>query len=206
MAFVPAPNIVQAEWRCTRNGQKVENTLHINMLAEPNAADMTDLAIVLWNWWENNHSDLLVPEVLLNSVVLTSLHAADGPQVTYAPDTTTVGQLGGFALPNEVSQCVKLTTGHRGRSARGRWYMLSISDAQLADTNSLTSVAGDAMVVSLQQLINAISAEGYQASIVSYVSNKVPRPGGPVYFPIQAAAMTDLILDSQRRRKPGVGE
>jgi len=41
--------------------------------------------------------------------------------------------------------------------------------------------------------------------VVSYISNKVPRPGGPVYFPVVSFQYEDLVVDSMRRRKPGVG-
>jgi hypothetical protein len=41
--------------------------------------------------------------------------------------------------------------------------------------------------------------------VMSRVSGGVPRPGGPVYYPITTVVSTDDIVDSQRRRKPGNG-
>jgi hypothetical protein len=177
----------------------------VDMQSQPNLPEMNDLAQTCWNWWENNHAALLVPQVGLREVVVTSLHVQNGPQVTYAPDTTTVGTLGGFALPNEVSMCVSLRTGVRGRSARGRWYMLSISDDQLANTNEIDGAAATAMITSLNALLTAITGGGWVPVIVSYRTNNAPRPGGPVYFVITTATVVDNILDSMRRRKPGVG-
>lgn len=205
MPFVPAPNIVQAEWRCTRNGQNIENRMMINLLADPTLTVMNELRVVLWDWWENSHAAVLSSEVALREVVLTDMSEQNGLQVSYAPDTTTVGTLGGFDLPNEVSMCVSLRTGFRGRSARGRWYQLSITDAQLDGTNTMSATAAANITTSISALLAAIAGEGYVASIVSYVSGGVPRPGGPVYFAISGAVITDLILDSMRRRKPGVG-
>jgi len=51
MPFVPAPNIVMVEWRCTRNNQNIENRLMVDMLNEPFVSDMQDLSVVCWNWW-----------------------------------------------------------------------------------------------------------------------------------------------------------
>lgn len=204
MPFVPAPNVAMVEFRCSRNGQNVENRIMVNMLAEPTAADMSDLSVAAWNWWELDHADMLPGDVGLREVVVTSQHTVDGPQVTYAPDTTTTGNVGGFALPNEVSYCISLRSANRGRSARGRWYMLGLADGQLADTNNVTSAYATAAAASLQALVTAINAS-WQAVIVSYRSAGVPRPGGPVYFPIVNAVTVDTVLDSMRKRKPGVG-
>lgn len=205
MPFVPAPNIVEVEWRCLRNAQKVENRLMVDMLAVPTAVAMQDLAEVCWNWWQNNHAAKLPIGVNLREVVCTSQHAINAPQVTYAPSTTVTGTGTGAAQPNEVSLCVSLRTGARGRSARGRWYMLGITQSSMADDNNVSAAYASQCATSLQQLVNDINATGVVAVIVSYVSQKAPRPGGPVYFPITGTQVVDNVVDSQKRRKPGVG-
>lgn len=206
MPFVPVNNVAMVEMRCLRNGQKIENRVMVDLFAEPTPELLEDVAIVCWNWWENEYAPLLHTEVHLTEVVATSQHEADGPQFTYAPDTTTNGTMGGFALPNEVSYCVSLRSAFRGRSARGRFYTLSISDAQLEDTNTMTGAAADALTSAVQILISDLNTAGYKLIIVSYRTNNAPRVGGPVKFIVQSAVSADLILDSQRRRKPGVGE
>jgi len=205
MPFVPAPNIVMCEWRCTRNAQNIENRLMVDALTAPTPAILQGIATLAWDWWENNHANVIHTEVGLREVVTTDLSVQNGNQYTYAPDTTTVGLMGGFALPNEVSMCVSLRTGVRGRSARGRWYQLSVSDAQLNGTNTMSPAAMSAITTSVNALLTTIDNEGYAPVIVSYQSNGVPRPGGPVYFVITTASIVDPILDSMRRRKPGVG-
>lgn len=206
MAFVPAPNQVLVEWRMIRAGQKIENTLHVNMLAEPVISEMTDLAVACWDWWENTLAPLTSVGVLLVSVVVTSLHEADGVQYTYAPDTTTTGEIVGLSLPNEVTLCVSLRSGHRGRSARGRFYVPSLVFDQMLDENNVEAAAVDAFRTALQQLINDVTDLGKQANVVSYRTNNAPRPGGPVYFPYTSAVVVDSIVDSMKSRKPGVGE
>jgi len=46
---------------------------------------------------------------------------------------------------------------------------------------------------------------GYAWVVVSYITNLEPREGGPVYYPITTISITDLVVDSQRKRKPGNG-
>jgi len=161
--------------------------------------------VACWDWWENNHAGKLSNEVNLRGVVATSMHELNGPQFTYAPDATTTGTGTATPLPNEVSLCVSLRTGARGRSARGRWYMLSVDEGQMQNTNQVTDAHAEACAASLRNLNSIIIGLGYLLVIVSYVSNKVPRPGGPVYFPVTNAIVVDTIVDSMKRRKPGVG-
>lgn len=205
MAFVPAPNICQLEMRAVRNGQKIENRIMVNMLAEPEAAAMMDVAIAAWDWWENTYAPLLSDTVLLTEVVATSLHEQNGPQVTYAPDATTTGEVGGNALPNECTLCVSLRSDVRGRSARGRFYVLSIADSQRADNNNVSSGAAEAFRTAVALLFVAIRAESVDPVIVSYQTNNAPRPGGPVYFSITNTIVVDTVIDSMKSRKPGVG-
>lgn len=205
MAFVPAPNIIQVEFRCLRNGQQVENRVMVNALTAPTPAILEDVAIEAWNWWENLHAPVLPADVNLREVVTTDMSVQNGAQFTYAPDTTTVGGLGGFALPNEVSLCVSLRSGVRGRSARGRWFMLGLTDAVITGTNSVTPAHASNCAASLNALRTAIEGLGYVIVIVSYITNLEPRPGGPVYFVVTNALVVDNVVDSQRRRKPGIG-
>ena len=205
MPFVPAPNIIMVEMRALRNGQRVENRIMINATGEPQPADLSDAAIMCWNWWENTYAPLLNEDTQLSEVVATSLHEQNGAQFTYAPDTTTTGTFTGPALPNEVSLCVSLRTGARGRSARGRFYVLSISDDQRLDNNHVTTAVAGAFAQAVRDLNALIIGNGWLMVIVSYRANKVPRPGGPVYFQVTNAIVVDTIVDSMKSRKPGVG-
>jgi hypothetical protein len=205
MAFVAAPNIAMIEWRCTRNGQQIENRLMVNMLTTPNPTLLAGIAVQMWDWWENTHSAHLSDTINLREVVATDMSQQNGSQAVYAPDTTTVGLQTGAALPNEVAFCVSLRSGSRGRSARGRWYTLSVVQAQMVDDNFLTPTAAGEFVADINALLAIIEGDSYLPVIVSYRSGGIPRPGGPVYFPITNATAVDAGVDSQRRRKPGVG-
>jgi hypothetical protein len=205
MPFVPAPNICEVEMRATRNNQQVENRIMVDMLAAPTAPAMQDLADIAWAWWASRYAPVLSNECNLREVVVTDLSLQNGLQVTYAPATNVIGAINTGALPNEVSVCVSLRTGVRGRSARGRFYTLSVCGDQMANSNEISVVADGLISSAVAQLITDIRTSGVEPVIVSYVNNKVPRPGGPVYFSITGVTITDRIVDSMKRRKPGVG-
>jgi hypothetical protein len=206
MPFIPAPNIVMIEWRMTLSGQKIENRLHLDVAGTPTQAALDAYAQFAWNWWENTYAPLIVNACLLREVVATDLSSINGLQSIYAPDATTTGGVNLQALPNEVAFCLSLHTAFRGRSARGRWYVGGIPNNALNDANNLTTAAAEAFRAALQVYIDVFDTGSIKPVIVSYRSNKALRPGGPVYFVIQSVVVTDTIVDSQRRRKPGVGE
>lgn len=205
MAFVPAPNIIMVEFRYTLFGQQCENRIMIDNLAAVDEAACEAAAILCWDWWEASYAANITSGCALREVVATDLTASDGPQFTYAPDTTTAGTGSGSAMPNEVSLCISLRTSSRGRSARGRWFVAGIPNTQMANANNVETSYASAVVSDMQTLINAIETAGQALVIVSYITNNAPRVGGPVYYPVDNALVVDTVVDSQRKRKPGVG-
>jgi len=206
MAFVPAPNIVMIEWRMTLAGQNIENRIMVNNGASPTLANLTSFATGAWDWWENDYSAHIASTCLLREVVATDMSEQNGEQYTYAPDATTAGAINELAMPNEVALCVSLRTGVRGRSARGRWYVAAIPASYSADANNIEAANAEDYRSSLQAYINAVNGTSAKVVIVSYRTNNAPRPGGPVYFIVSSATIVDTLWDSQRRRKPGVGQ
>jgi hypothetical protein len=206
MPFVPAPNIIMVEWRYVLAGQKCENRMMWDVLSVPSHPDLIAFATFAWDWWENTYAAQITTSCLLSAVVVTYMGDENGDQYTYAPDTTTTGDVSSQALPNETSLCISLRSGLRGRSARGRWYMCGIPIAALVDANNVSTTYASAAVAALQTLIDDVTTGGNLPSIVSYISNNAPRVGGPVYFTIETALLVDTVVDSQRRRKPGVGQ
>jgi hypothetical protein len=75
----------------------------------------------------------------------------------------------------------------------------------MADDNNVNAGFASSVAATFPTLFSAIETIGPLAVIVSYISEGAPRPGGPVYFPISSASVLDTLVDSQKRRKPGVG-
>jgi hypothetical protein len=205
MAFVPAPNIMMVELRATNAGQKIENRFMFNQMGPVTPSGLQDIATLAWNWWQNSYAEFLPSTVALVESVATDLTTLNGPQFTYAPASGVIGGNLTSPLPNEVSLAVSLRSTARGRSARGRFYVLAIPSGEMADANSVESLYASGLVSAAQTLIND-SQDVAPLTIVSYRTNNAPRPGGPVYFPVSSAVVVDLVVDSMKRRKPGVGQ
>jgi len=204
MPFVPTPNVVMVEFRATLAGQQVENRIMVDMLTAPTPANIEALAIVAYNWARDHYAGVLPSTCTINSVVATDLSVHEGTQFTYSPATLPGGQALP-ALPNEVSFCMSLRSDSRGRSARGRFYWLAIVDSFRDTDNTLAASTAAGFVEIMQLLRTAITTAGFNWVIVSYRTGGAARVGGPVFFTVSNIIFTDRVLDSMRRRKPGVG-
>jgi hypothetical protein len=205
MPFVPSPNTIELELRYILFDQHIENRIMVDNGAAVTAADLEAVAIAGWNWAESTLFGNLSENLHLNETVATDLSASDGGQFIYAPDTTTVGGASGTMLPNEVALCVTLTTPARGRSARGRMFIPAIPTTFMRDANNVTDAFASSIVTDVQDLINVLTTGTRRPVVVSYRHDNAPRPGGPVKYPITGCKLTDTLVDSQKRRKPGVG-
>jgi len=204
MAFIPAPNIVEVEFRCTLAGQRIENRVMVDAFEAVTPTVLADITGACAAWCENTYFDWQTDDVRLVEVVGTDLTTQNGEQFTIIPEGTIVGSVTGGTMPNEVSFCISFRSGARGRSARGRAYSLSVPRARVAG-NFVEATWADGLVGAFTTLRNDLTNGGWALVVVSYISNKVPRPGGPVYFPVVSFQYEDLVVDSMRRRKPGVG-
>lgn len=205
MPFVPAPNIAMVEMRATVANQKVENRIMVDCLAPPTPAALSDLCDIAAQWWGNDYADFLHTTVQLQEVVATDMGELNGAQVSFTPGAPVTGGQGGDPMPNEVSYCASVRTASRGRSARGRFYTLPMARTSVV-VNNFTDAYVTGVTTALNLLRGTLSAAGTPWVIVSYRSNNAPRPGGPVYFVVNNITSVDSIVDSMRRRKPGVGE
>jgi len=142
--------------------------------------------------------------VQLVEVVGTDMTSDDGAQHTITPVGTVIGTLTEAAMPNEVTFCISLRSAARGRSARGRTYVLAVTREAIT-ANTLLSARADQFKADLQALIDDMATAGTPMAIVSYRHDNAPRVGGPVYYQVLTATWVDLIVDSMKRRKPGVG-
>lgn len=204
MAFVPAPNIVMVEVRAQQAGQKIENRFMVNVLTDPTGPILASVAQAVMLWAQGTYFLNVTNNVSLTEVVATDMSQQDGAQWTELPSAPTQGSAGNDPMPNEVAYCISLRSGSRGRSARGRWYAFGL-DKELVNQNVVEGTYRTAITGALQSLISVIEGLGYLFVIVSYVANGAPRPGGPVYYPVLTAVTADDIVDSMRKRKPGVG-
>lgn len=204
MPFVPAPNIVEVQFRTTLNGEQTMNRIMVNVGTTPTVGIIGDIVNTAADWWIGNVSALTPPELILREVYAKSLQTSPGPEATFSAGLPAAGGLGQPSLPNNVTIAVSLRTGLTGRSARGRWFWQGLTEGQVV-ANDVTAGTGVSIVAAIDNLLSAIGDLGYDVTIVSFRSGGVPRPGGPVYFTVTDALLVDTVTDSQRRRLPGRG-
>src|SRR5215216_1560806 len=204
MPFVPVTNTVLAELRMTADNQFVENTLYFEYLSLPTLAEMTTLGQALIDWWDANIAPLTWVGVELREVVVTSLNSGTGLQATVVPAVTQLGELNVSALPMNVSLTISFRTGLRGRSFRGRNYVVGLVEGQTTGANQIDSATSAAFVDAYSLLLDFGQDIGASWVVVSRFSgvdangDPIPRAAG-VTTPITSVLVVDNIVDSQRR-------
>lgn len=210
MPFVRVPNSALVEVRMSLDSQDVENTLWFESGSAPDASDLSVLAGLIEGWWQDFYAPLVTSTLTLREVVATSMDSATGPQVTVTPATGGVGFLEGSPLPNNVSLTVSFRTVNRGRSFRGRNYVVGMTEEQV-DSNTATVTTINAWQDAYEAVGAAVSGSGWTWGVASRFSGvagtpplPVPRDPG-IITPITAVVIVDATVDSQRRRLPGRG-
>lgn len=117
-------------------------------------------------------------------------------------DTSTgLGTATGTVIPPNATFCLKLSSAFTGRSARGRWYTIGNSDAQLNSGDKLTFnvTYRSAIVAALGTLKDNAALMGWSWIIASRFHNGVKRSEA-ITFTVQNITYVNTDVDSQRRR------
>lgn len=205
MPFQPAPGIAKVEIRFLNNGQQTENVINVQKESGPlSAADLVQIAGVVQlqvstSWMPRMHSSIVFTEVKV-----TDMEVEDGNQFTLATIPAQSGGMGGYRLPNEVSAAIRLKAQTGGRNGSGRVFWQGLADGQLSSANFLSSVAATDLIDAIQDLIDALEVINFIVVVLSRYLNNALRPTAIPYGPV-TPSMFDTTVDSQRRRKPGIG-
>jgi hypothetical protein len=168
----------------------------------PSIGNMASLGTVILAWVNDVYLPMLSENIVVTEILITDASVSEGLQ-----QTIPVGTPGAHAseqYANEVSFCVSLRTGLRGRSRRGRWFMPPPLLTDRAGPNNVSGAYSTAAVGAIQQLLDDIDAAGFSAVVASKQFNGVVLTEAITTRYIAATAV-DTFLDSQRRRKPGNG-
>jgi hypothetical protein len=204
MAFVPAPNIVEVQFRQSYAGERTMNRIHVDVLTTPTTTIINGVLSELADWWTGNVQANISNTLALREVYGKSLETQPGPEATFSAGLPASGALFDDPMPNNVSLAVSLRSGSTGRSARGRWFWQGFTTNQITGS-VVDSGIGSTIDAAMTALRSAIVDLGYRWVIVSYTEDNAPRPGGPVYFQVNDILLVDNVVDSQRRRLPGRG-
>lgn len=195
-------------WTNTYEGNKCESVFYLRdttdeMFIAPTATcDLVWTAVV----------DCIVPNISA-AVVFNGVGFEDVRTFPFGgvevPETATPGtsSVGGAQLPSSVSLAIKKSTATLGRSGRGRWFWPVGQASNLVEGNTVASASAAAWVGGLEAFQAQIESTIAPAEmgINSYYSGKVLRSTA-LFSRITGWGVTDLNVDSQRRRLPGRGQ
>lgn len=201
--FIPFTNVAKVDMCWSQLGQRTMNSLYFRHTSGAiDEADLTALAESMAGWYALNLQDSINVSTSLRLVRVTDLTTETSAGVEYNPGTGQEGTAAGQACPNNVALVVKITTGLRGRSYRGRVFQGGIPVSALNGNEVLTAYA-NAINVAYFNLITEPPAD-WELGVASRQHNMVRRTTG-VFTPAISCSV-DLAIDSQRRRLEGRGE
>lgn len=204
MPFIPGSNLLMVELFQRLDSQRIENTLYFQFgsaaLLESGANAL--LGDIL-TWWDTEMAPLLVQSLSLVEVKGTDLTTETSEVFTAVPNPVITGDVADESLPANVAACVSFRTTARGRSNRGRNYVPGIPSNQVS-INTMAQGFADSLADAYLLLQGVGVANGATWVVASRFSNGAPRVGMAVRA-ITSVVVTDLTVDSQRRRLPGRG-
>lgn len=203
MGFQPVPNTVSAEFVHWNGESYSENVLHFKFTAQPGIADMEDLASDLRAWYAAGPNMYKPANIFLSKIIVKDLSAQNAPGIEYTAGLPLPGQEGTYhSLPMNATCAVKVLTGMRGRSYRGRIYHIGLCQEQVIG-DKLSAPVMTNLTNAYASLLTAITSVDAAWVVVSRWSGGLPRATG---ITTQVTAVQiDQVVDSQRRRLMGRG-
>lgn len=203
MPHVLTPNGVKVCMRFRMDNQVVCNVFHVDNGENPTLADLDLIAEQFYDFWSIHLRNQLSNTLTLEAIEVVDISEEGGEGIEYIPPTNPVGLNPNPPLPMNVSVVTKLTTGRTGRSYRGRKYWNGLCSNHRTGTNGITPEFKDFLTTAMNFLITALELISKPLSVLSLVTNGLPRAVG--LLTAITAVSTDQVLDSQRRRLPGRG-
>lgn len=203
MAFIPVPNVASFEILWTYQSEECENVVYFQRDSGWNAQNLFDFAGAIYG----NVVNLILP-TSPNSLVLRGVKGTDlttdfAPTAEYTEAAPDPGLSNAQAAPNNVSLAITFRTGARGRTARGRNYVVGIQEDEVSNNFVANSVVDRWM-----SLYDVFVGSAFKASadwvVVSRYVNNAPRAQG-LARPVTTYGPVDQTVDSMRRRLPGRG-
>lgn len=202
MAFQPAPNIMGIEVRMVCDGEPIENTIAFSNGQPFIRQDITAVCVWVVDQFLDGHVPITPSAVQYIQAYGSDLGTSDGETAEVNFPANTIGGLVLSAEPNEVSFFIKFKASGKGRTNFGGNYWPALAKTHV--TGSLLNVTqADAMVAFYNGMrATAFASTGFRMGFVSRRINNAARPAG-VFKETLQCSYSDLLVDSQRGRKPG---
>lgn len=203
MVYVPVLNTVAVSFRYTLDSQLVENVINFSGTVDWTTSNMASLGGDLIDWWRANLAPLQSVDVSFREVYLLSLETASSPSVIVTTSLPDTGEESGTPLPNNATCTVTFRTAQRGRSFRGRNYVIGLTQALLSSSNTISLTTRTDYLAAYGELLTLTLTNGAKPVVVSRFSDGAPRATG--LATLVTSFDMNLTLDSQRRRLPERG-
>lgn len=203
-AFIPAENVAELRAIYDTPGGKAMNVTNWQKDTPFSKDDLAELILEYETAWNTYFSPLQGLGVAITRFVATDINSEDSFQVDKAPSLDLTGLINNPVMPGNVTAASKLTTGHTGRSYRGRSYFIGLTEGQCVG-DSLASGVASAITAAWDFLIADLHADVLAADlcIVSYCADGSWRTNALVNK--VTAVNTEGTLDSMRTRLLGRG-
>ena len=202
--FIPVPNTFKVQLVYSLYNQRCENVLYVKSGAGLTNADADRIEGVFAAWWNNTYRALISSYCSLVLIVIDALDAITGLHREYTTGWTPTGSNATAALPGGTTTAIKHATGVRGRSFRGRSYVVGLATNDIASGLVITTKR-DSLQAAFNTLRTNLAADaaGDQLVVVSFMENGVWRAQGLATPVVSSSAHQNV--DSQRRRLIGRG-
>jgi len=204
MPFVPVPDTAKVELRYNYVSQQVENQLFFKCNTGIDTTKMIALGEALITNFTTNVQAGSPDSLRLRELFITDLTTDTSPAVTVTTGLPADGGTATQSSPNNVSLTCSFRTFGRGRSSRGRNYLLGVREDEVANNVVDTSFKNR-----WSAFFNDITdpwdlSDDWTWSVVSLIEDGAPRVEGLVQQ-VLTHVFVDSTVDSQRRRLPGRG-
>jgi len=185
------PEVVKASLIFSRDSRTFVNTLHITKSGGWTVPNMTDLAIELEDWWNDNYRAASSNTVALREIQVR-LYDPDNPLAVDYPVSPPIPGLQSTApAPGNASQTISWRTGLAGRKHRGRIYTVGLIEADANNDDSVLSTRTLQLASAGTNLLVRLSVMAVQLVVFHKVDNTVTNV---------LTAVVENLIDSMRNR------
>lgn len=203
MAFIPFINVAEVVFKGTLAGQQCYLTFGIRKGSAIGGTDLSDIADVFDAWWATDFRAELSTNYNAGSIKVTDLSSDSAPTFEKPVTAPTDGAVASASVPNNVAMVVSFLTANRGRSYRGRNYVMGVPSADLDTNTSFESSSCAAVQLDYEQLQLALAGAGFEHVVLSRFNAGAERAVG-----VSTAVETyraNTPVGTQRRRVTGHG-
>lgn len=198
MAYIPGCIQGTLFSQSTETGQQYLNVIDFEAPAPAvNVADCQAVCNLIIDWWVNRYRNICHDGVRAIRAAAVARDQFEG--ATYEINMSTDGVRIGTHLSGQQTLKVKYAGNNWGRSRRGGHYMFPgvEADKDPDDPDQFTNTYVNNAVATMEYLRLAAQTAGYPVRIASTVRRQL--------YPVTRSVVTDLLMDSQRRRAEGRG-